>query len=409
MSDTEETFSDLRILLRGQGLALCATLLLAFVGMGIVFPVMPLYLRTLGATGTILGLMVAVYGLGEGIFAFVWGSLADRIGITIPLGVQMFGGGLCMVAFAFIPLLGAIFVLRFVVATLSSAIWPTGRGYLAHSVPPSSKGLAMALFGILASGGMSIGAFISGVFVDQWGFPFVFLASAVLSFVAGTIVLSQLRGARIVRGKTMGTGERATSDLAITGDDGTFTHTIVILSIIVVLISCAFTSNLTLLPLLITEVAGLAPTDVGVVFGMAGMVALVLLMPAGRLSDRVGRKLVLVSGLGLCLLAAVGLAYVRSYWPILLFAVLNSVGRWATDPPILSLLSDITPLRHQGRSQGIFVVAWDLGMIVGPVIAGMIWDRAGPQPTYLFLAAVVAICVAVTFLLETRPKSVMTN
>lgn len=409
MSDTGEILSDLRILFRGQALALCAALLLAFVAMGIVFPVMPLYLRTLGATGTIVGLLVAVYGVGEGIFGLVWGSLADRIGITIPLGVQMFGGALCMVAFAFVPLLGAVFVLRFVVATLNSAIWPTGRGYLAQSVPPSSKGLSMALFGILATAGMNIGAFISGAFVDQWGFPFVFLASAVLSFVSGTIVLTQLRGARIVRGGTMGTRELATPDLAINADYGTFTHPVVILSIIVVLISCAFTSNATFLPLLITDVAGLAPTDVGVVLGTAGMAGLVLLMPAGRLSDLVGRKLILLSGLGLCLLGAVGLAYVRSYWSILLFAVLSSVGRWATDPPILSLLSDITPLRHQGRSQGIYVVAWDLGMIVGPVIAGMIWDRAGPQPTYLFLAAVVAICVPVIFLLVTWPKSAMTN
>lgn len=397
MSDSGKTFSELRTLLRGRVLALCAVLLLSFVGTGILFPIMPLYLKTLGATGTVVGLVMAVAGLGEGIFGFVWGSLADRIGIAIPLAAQMFGGVVCLVAFAFIPVLGAVFVLRFILAGLGSAIWPTGRGYLAHSVPPRSKGLAMAIFALLVTGGMNLGAFLSGVLVDQWGFPVTFLTAAALLVVAGIIVVTQLRGARIVHGETASAVEPATSEPMAASDHRTSVGPILILSLIVMLIAVVFGSVSTFIPLLMTEISGLAATDVGVVFGVAGMVTLVLLIPMGQLSDRGGRKLTMVGGLGLLLLAVLGLAYARSFWPIMLFAVFNSVGRWATDPPILALLSDITPLRYQGRTQGIYVVAVDLGIIVGPVAVGILWDRVGPQPAFLLCAVVAIIALAVTF------------
>lgn len=399
MSDIGIPLSELRTLLKGQVLALCAVVLLAMIGMGILAPIMPLYLRTLGATGTAVGLVMAVYGLGEGIFGFIWGLLTDRIGITVPLAVQTFGGAVCMVALASIPVLGAVFVLRFVAAAVGAAIFPTGRGYLSNAVPPRSKGLAMALFGFLVSGGISIGSSISGLLVDRWGFPVAFLTAAVLSSVSGVIVVTRLRGARIVSNQPIGRDGPSLSGVPSAETGRTFTWPILILSIIVTLVAVAATSVMTFVPLLMTDVAGLAATDVGVVFGVSGLVSLVLLIPIGRLSDRVGRKRVLSSGILLMLLGLLGLAYARSFWPILILVTLSSVGRWATDPSILSLLSDITPLRHQGRSQGIYVAAMDVGIIVGPVITGVIWDRAGPQPSYILCAAVAGLAVLVTLLL----------
>jgi MFS family permease len=162
---SSSTFSQLRALFKGQVLALCLVILLNFIASGMLNPILPLYLTDLGASGVMVGLLMSVFGLGEGIFGFIWGSLADRIGITIPLSVQMAGLFLSLVGFALFPIIGMVFMLRFVMASLGSAIWPTGRGFLAYSVPLGSKGLAMAVFAVLVNGGMNIGSFVSGAIV----------------------------------------------------------------------------------------------------------------------------------------------------------------------------------------------------------------------------------------------------
>jgi predicted MFS family arabinose efflux permease len=110
-----------------------------------------------------------------------------------------------------------------------------------------------------------------------------------------------------------------------------------------------------------------------------------------------------VLGLGLMLLAVLGLSYARTLILIMLFTIFSSVGRWITDPPLLSLLSDITPLRYQGRSQGIYVVAVDIGIMTGPFAAGISWDHSGPRATFFFLAGIVILALLVTsFLMRER-------
>lgn len=367
--------------------------MLAFVSLGLTGPVMSLYLQSLGATPVVIGLMFAVFGLGEGIFGFVWGSAADRIGIGVPLLAQMFVGAACYVAFGAIGALAVLFVIRFVLAALGSAMYPIGRGFLANAVPADRKGTAMALFAVMSAAGMSIGSAISGVLAARSGFPAVFFFAAVLVTIAGVVVLIELRNETIAH-KPDGRPLTAADAPARPSSAGP----LLVLGTITAFATAASSSGITFTPLLMTEYAGVPVSDVGFAYGISGLVGIVLVLFAGGLSDRVGRKPILILGFSMMLPGLIGLAFMRSYWPIVACMLLSSLGFSITFPPILTLMSNVTPPQFQGRSQGIFVVAIDAGIIVGPVPSGWIWSSAGPVATYLFGALLIAITCAITII-----------
>ena len=380
--------------------------MLVFVSLGLTGPVMSLYLQSLGATTVVIGLMFAVFGLGEGIFGFVWGTAADRIGIGMPLLVQMFVGALCYVLFGAVTALVVLFVLRFVLAAVGSAMYPIGRGFLANAVPADRKGTAMALFAVMSSAGMSIGSTVSGVLASAFGYPTVFFSAAGLVTIAGLIVLAELRN------ETIAHKPEASTSAAAPEVQRSSAGPLFVLSVVTALGTAASSSSLTFTPLLMTDFAGVPVSQVGFAYGISGLVGIFLVLFSGGLSDRVGRKFVLLMGFSMMLPGLIGLAFLRSYWPIVACLLLSSLGFSITFPPILTLMSNVTPRRHQGRSQGIFVVAIDAGIIVGPVVAGWVWSSAGPTAAYLFAAALVAItyAVIVVFVQERRwlpaqPKS----
>jgi DHA1 family multidrug resistance protein-like MFS transporter len=368
--------------------------MLVFVSLGLTGPVMSLYLQSLGASTVIIGLMFAVFGVGEGIFGFVWGSAADRIGIGMPLLVQMFVGALCYVAFGAVSALVVLFVLRFVLAAVGSAMYPIGRGFLANAVPADRKGTAMALFAVMSSAGMSIGSTISGVLASQLGYPSVFYAAAALGTIAGVIVVFELRNETIAHksdGEPIVAGE-------LPPPRRSSARPLFILSLITALGTAASSSGITFTPLLMTEYAGVPVSAVGYAFGISGLVGIFLVLFAGGLSDRVGRKPVLILGFSMMLPGLLGLVFLRDYWPIVACMLLTSLGFSITFPPILTLMSNVTPKQYQGRSQGIFVVAIDSGIIFGPVVTGWLWAATGPAGAYLYSAALVAITFAITLI-----------
>ncbi len=385
--------TDLRLFAQRRVAMLCAVLLLVFVSLGLTGPVLPLYLQSLGATTVVIGLMFAVYGVGEGIFGLVWGASADRMGVGKPLLIQMFAGAACYVAFGAIQAVAALFIVRFALAAVGSAIFPIGRGFLANAVPADRKGTAMSIFAVLASGGMSVGSTISGVLASNWGFSLVFYAAAVLLTIAGVIVFVELRH------ETIAHKPSADAHPAATAPRPSSLRPLVILGTITALGTAASSSSLTFTPLLMTQFAGVPVSDVGFAYGISGLVGIFLVLFSGGLSDRVGRRFVLILGFTMMLPGLIGLAFVRSYWPIVACMLLSSLGFSITFPPILTLMSNVTPPQFQGRTQGIFVVAIDVGVVIGPVVAGWIWSGLGPAATYLFGAALIVLTYAITLIL----------
>lgn len=379
MTARGEGLRDLRALLGREGAAIALVTFAAFLGNGMLFPALPLYLDHLGASGATVGLNVALLGLGEALFGFSWGALTDRRGPFIPLAVFAAGSAVSYAGLALLPLIAAALVIRFVLAALGAAIWPAGRGYFLQAVPVRSKGMAVAAFGILVAGGLSAGGFASGVIVDALGFAGLFWILAAATALAAVVALPPLRRARPAdHGATPSVPSRSI-----------VTRPVVTVGAIVALVAASYGTVVSFVPLLMAA-SGISASRIGVVFGVSAAASLLILPYAGHLADRAGRRAVMMVTLVVYAGAIVSLGFARGFWPILAATGLMFVSRWASDPAMVALLSDVVPRGALGRAQGLHVIAFDVGLVSGPTLAGIIWDFAGAGGTFSFAALLAA-------------------
>ncbi len=129
----------------------------------------------------------------------------------------------------------------------------------------------------------------------------------------------------------------------------------------------------------------------------ATMVAASLL---GRLSDRLGRRPVILGSLAVALVAYVGFAFAPNLW--VLFAARIVSGFAAGNLSVVqAALSDATPEDRRGQAMGLMTTAWGVGFFVGPIIAAAV-PESRSAPSELPGLAAGALCVASLILVAVR-------
>ena len=105
--------------------------------------------------------------------------------------------------------------------------------------------------------------------------------------------------------------------------------------------------------------------------------------PAGVLSDRIGRRGPLVAGLIVLVAADAVLAFGTSI-PMALFGVaLWGLHMGLTQGGLTSMVADAAPAELRGTAYGAFNLASGVALLIGSVLAGLLWDAYGPQATFL--------------------------
>ena len=155
----------------------------------------------------------------------------------------------------------------------------------------------------------------------------------------------------------------------------------------------------------------LRATDVGL--GAAYVPAVLVVMnvayalsayPAGWLSDRVDRWGVFAVGAALLIAADVVLAFGASLWAVGAGIALWGVHMGFTQGLLAALVADSAREEQRGTAFGAFNFVTGLALLAASVLAGVLWDRGGPQLTFLAGAAVTALAGAVAFALYSLNK-----
>ena len=138
----------------------------------------------------------------------------------------------------------------------------------------------------------------------------------------------------------------------------------------------------------------------GVLSSLVGIVALALQIPFGYLADRVQRVWLLRIGT-IATAATVGFqGTVGSVTGLAAARVANGVGQGIPQPATFSLLTDWFPVSGRTRVFGIYFAAAQLGLIVGPVTAGLIGEAYGWRPALLVLGGAATVVALLTFWLR---------
>ena len=160
--------------------------------------------------------------------------------------------------------------------------------------------------------------------------------------------------------------------------------------------------------LYLTRKFGINMTTVGIVFGMFSLSSVVGTMVGGALTDRLGRKRMLLFGLVMSALSAVLMGVIDEIALFVIAVLLVGVLADAAGPAQQALIADLLPEDKRASGFGILRVVFNLAVVIGPLIGGLLATRS-----YLLIFIADAVTSIITALIvyfalqETwRPKTV---
>ena len=367
--------------------------LVDLVGFGIVLPLLPLYARDFGADYFQTGLLVAVYSLVQLVMAPLWGRLSDRVGRRPVLILGLLGSALAYMIFARADSLAMLFLSR-IVGGIGGSTIPVAQAYIADVTPPTRRagnmGLIGAAFGLGFVIGPALGGVLSGVSPGSLAAPgYTAAALCLVNALAALVWLPESR-----RPGTAGIPSRFNFGAALAEVARSKQIRLVLASYLC--ITMAFSTLQPTLSLLASERFAMGTREAGYLFALLGIVSVIV--QGGlvrRLVPRLGeRRLLMISAIPFCLgLLAVGLAATT---PALLAGLaLIGIGYGGAVPSVLALLSRATDPERQGAVLGIGQSVGSMARVVGPIMAGALFDVRLALP-YLAGAVLILAAAAVT-------------
>ena len=351
---------------------LAFTLVVVMLGYGLVIPIIPFYVESMGAGGFELGLLVASYALMRLIFGPIWGSLSDRIGRKPVLMLGVLGYAITMFLFGLATQLWMLFAVRVLSGILSSATAPTTMAYVGDSTVKEERGGGMGVLGAAVGLGTVLGTGLGGWLSGDGALQRPFFIAAAFSLLAVILIYLFLPESLPAHARRQPDARRR----------GSFIHDLrlALRSPIGVLLWLAFlvTAGLTMFygifGLYALEAFGFGPQEVGVLLMVMGLVSAVGQgVLSGPLTKRFGDVWVIKVMLLLSVFAFLLIAAANSFVTLSLTMGLFVLATALVIPAMTALTSQRAPL-EQGITMGLSNSFMSLGRIAGPLLGGVAFE-----------------------------------
>lgn len=146
------------------------------------------------------------------------------------------------------------------------------------------------------------------------------------------------------------------------------------------------------LPIYIQKLGG-TDSEVGLIIGVFTISAVLLRPHLGRGVDRHGRKKILAAGLLVFFISMLLYNYTTSVASLLMLRVLHGIGWGAATTASTTLIADISPVHRRGEAMGIFGMAANVAMAIGPMLSFALLYASGSQDFPMLFAAGAAIAL----------------
>ncbi len=362
-------------------------LLVVMLGVGMVVPVFPFIIDKLGASGSALGILVATAALTEFLFGPIWGSVSDRVGRKPILMIGLFGFALSMFLFGVVEQIWLLILFRGLSGILSSATITTTMAYIGDSTSKKQRGGGMGILGAVGGAGAVIGPGIGGLLAGG-SLSTPFFASTLMTLLSLLLVALLLPESLPVQARTA-QGQKIKlirfNELwrALTGPIG--------LLLLLAFLATFGTSHFeSVFGLYMLKKLNYGPEQVGGILTLVGAIALIgrgLL--TGFVTSHWGEPAVIKTSLIVGAVGFILLLLANTYAAVLLTTGIFTCSITFLRPSIHSLTSKRTTA-GQGTSMGLSNSFVSLGRVVGPIVAGIIFDI---NPNYPYVSGALILCV----------------
>ncbi|MBS0242007.1 MAG: MFS transporter [Proteobacteria bacterium] len=379
---------------------MCVLVAVNQLGFGAMIPSLPLYAQSFGVPASAVGIAVAVYGLARFFSAVPAGKLADKFGRRYALAAGGLISGLgnlwCATAHSFPEFI----IARFVAGFGAGLVVTTGQIVLADITTPERRGRMLALYQGTFIFAVGIGPFPGGLLAEHFGLAAPFFASGLAALGAMSVAWFFVTETREMALAKSGKGAQRLK-LGFVEQLRLLTAKIgfALISVIVLMAAIVRTGGMfTVIPIIAKERIGASVSQIGFALMLGSVSGLVTSYPLGWITDRFGRKAVivpatLISGSSM-LLYCVAPNYpwfvaASIVWGIAISAIGTAPAAYAADS---------APAGMNAAAMSTFRMIADLGYVAGPLALGLIADGLGAS-TALVIAAALVIGAGVAFAL----------
>lgn len=353
-----------------------------------IFPILPIFLTSiLHASTEIVGLIEGIADSMSSIFDILVGYFSDKFRRRKDFVVAGYGlSSVVKIGFALSTQWWHVLIMRGLERIGKGLRTAPRDSIIAASVNEKTRGRAFGLHRAMDSAGAVVGPILAYLILRWLGesgsaYYSVFYAAIIPAFIAVAVLIFFVREPRkpaeIKRKHPFWDSLKRTSDrykrfLAVS-----------------VLFSIAYFSFAFFIVRAVD--IGVKPEDVLLMYVLYNIMYMLFSVPAGVLSDKIGRKPVIAGAFALYGLICLGFAFASSWWhAAVLFAVYGVFV--ATDDSVnKAYVSDLEPDRIRGMAIGAYNTATAAAYLPASILVGVLWSTQGPVVGFGVAAAIAVV------------------
>lgn len=378
---------------------LCAAGFVAYCSYSICrAPLLPLFARELGAGPSLIGFVMGVSTLTGVFLKLPAGALSDLFGRPRLLVAGALVFATLPFTYLTVSALAWLVVLRFLHGSATAIFGPVASASLSDIAPAARRGAWLSTYSTAQGAGQAIGPILAGYLIAAGRFDLAFVASGLIGLGAPLIIGTW-------RGVPAGTLTRPS------WEDFKRGITEVVSDRLVLITSAAHAAQFVLngmlnafLPLYGREVLNLSASELGWLFGLQTVTTLMVRPAMGVVSDRVGRRALIVTGLTICSLAVFSLSLASNLTTVVVVILTYAAGVAITTAATSAYITDITRRARYGAAHGVFGTIYDVGDALGPIAAGALVAALGYSRMFQVMAT-VGITMVIVFVVGTARHS----
>ncbi len=380
-------------------------------GAGIIMPIFARRLSEFGDGVEALGLLTTTFALAHLVAAPFMGALADRYGRRLLILVSLVAFTLANIGYLFAGSTAMLIVTRTLGGLFTAGLFPAAMGVVGDVFTDEQRsrwvGIVMAAYGV----GYIFGPALGGFLYDAWGYssPFILSASAgLLAFLAALIWVPETRPATVrhrenlrrVRQERIHQLPRERIRDSLPRPLQVF----VVLLLIDFIGSFAFAFIEPQMIFYMYDELQWNTSSFGILVGVYGLAMVLGQVGLGNLSDRWGRKTVILLGLVLSVTLYIGISLTTHFPTLIVICAIAGLGAALTAPALSAFFLDITPDRSRSRVLGIKESVLSSGSAAGPLLVAAATRFLDSIGIFVLGGVMVVLSVVLTALFLKEPK-----
>ena len=378
-----------------------------------IVPAIPVLAQSFGISAGTAAQIITALALGRFVGLPVSGIVLDRLGTRSALIAGPALACIAGLAAASMPWFSLILALIFLIGVADS-VWVIAREVAGIDLArPDQRGRVLSGFHGVNNMGLALGPLFGGVLTENIGFRAVFIAYSACAAISVLIGLSVQNSRPSHDSPALGRADARPYTFAtafiklwtpaalrdrLRGLKDLF-HQIHpnLRATYAVLVLATFTSFVhrvttqSMLPLYASSKLGLTPKDIGLLFTISGLCVFAMILPAGFVIDKVGRKWATVPSTGIPALAFLLIPFSETFFQLAVLLSFLGVANGLSLGSLATSTYDVVPPRARGRLQAARRTIAEIGGVSAPLLGGFLADTFNPGVPFLAYAPLLVL------------------